>query len=219
MTMPLTASSTVGGLAERVLNEAPPQFALAGLSMGGIVAMEIIRLAPERVTRVALLDTNPLADPAEKGPIREAQVRKVRGGGLREVMSEEMKPNYLAPGPKLEQIMKLCMDMADAIGPVGFANQSEALQSRPDQTETLRQISMPCLVLCGEHDRLCPVERHELMRDLIPGASLVVIANAGHLPTLEQPDETNSALTAWLEKSDPSPSRSSLSSPQPHLGS
>lgn len=198
MTMPLAGEPTMTGLAKRVLEHAPRRFALAGLSMGGIVAMEVIRLAPERVSRLALLDTNHLADPLDKGPIREAQVDKVRNGGLREVMSEEMKPNYLAEGPALSEILGLCMEMADAVGSDGFADQSRALQHRPNQTDTLRNISVPSLILCGVDDQLCPVERHELMRDLIPQSHLVVVDGAGHLPTLEQPEQTNAALTAWL---------------------
>lgn len=198
MTMPLVGASTVTGLATRVLAHAPPVFALAGLSMGGIVAMEVIRLAPQRVTRLALLDTNPLADPPDKGPIREAQVDKVTNGNLHEVMSEEMKPNYLAAGPNVGQILDVCMEMAVAVGPQAFAEQSQALQSRPDQCETLRDVSVPSLLLCGIEDQLCPVGRHELMRDLIKGSHLVVIAGAGHLPTLEQPEPTTRALQDWL---------------------
>ena len=200
MVVPLVDEATVTGLASRVLDQAPPRFALAGLSMGGIVAMEATRLAPERVTKLALLDTNPLADPPDKGQIREAQVNKVKNGGLKEVMSEEMKPNYLAAGPHVCEILNLCMEMAEAIGPDGFADQSHAIQTRPDQSNTLRGFSVPSLVLCGAEDQLCPVTRHELMRDLIPGSHLVVIPGAGHLPTREQPEQTTEALKEWLRR-------------------
>ncbi|MEL6240837.1 MAG: alpha/beta fold hydrolase [Pseudomonadota bacterium] len=191
-------SSSMAGLAQAVLATAPPRFALAGLSLGGIVAMQIIRQAPERVSRVALLDTNPLPDPPDKAPIREAQVEKVRRGALDEVMRDEMKPNYLADGPAKQDILDLCMQMANALGPEVFAMQSQAVQTRPDQSDTLRGVTVPALVLCGQEDRLCPVERHELMHDLIPESELVVIPCAGHLPTLEQPNRTNEALQAWL---------------------
>ncbi|MEL7514862.1 MAG: alpha/beta fold hydrolase [Pseudomonadota bacterium] len=191
-------SSSMAGLAQAVLATAPPRFALAGLSLGGIVAMQIIRQAPERVSRVALLDTNPLPDPPDKAPIREAQVEKVRRGALDEVMRDEMKPNYLADGPAKQDILDLCMQMANALGPEVFAMQSQAVQTRPDQSDTLRGVTVPALVLCGQEDRLCPIERHELMHDLIPESELVVIPCAGHLPTLEQPNRTNEALQAWL---------------------
>lgn len=196
--VPAIGADTMAELARQVLEIAPPRFALAGLSMGGIVAMEVIRQAPERVARVALLDTNPLADRPEQAPIRAAQVEKVKRGGLAEVMREEMKPNYLAESPNKPAILDLCMKMAEALGADVFTSQSNAIQHRQDQTETLRNLSVPALVLCGEADQLCPVSRHELMHALIPTSQLEVIPGAGHLPTLEQPDRTNEALTTWL---------------------
>lgn len=185
-------------LARRVLEAAPPRFALAGLSMGGIVAMEVIRQAPERVTRLALLDTNPLAEPPERGRLRDGQIARVMDGALTEVMRDEMKPHYLADGPGKAALLDLCMQMALALGPQAFAEQSEALRSRPDQSATLRGVRVPALVLCGAEDRLCPLSRHELMAGLIPGARLVVVPEAGHLPTLEQPARTTAALADWL---------------------
>ena len=190
--------TSMQGFARQVLSIAPRRFALAGLSMGGIIAMEIARQAPDRVARLALMDTNPRADPPEKAAMREAQVDKVRNGGLQEVMREEMKPNYLADGPAKSGILDLCMQMANALGPKVFAAQSHAIQTRPDQTETLRGLQVPALVLCGVDDQLCPVDRHELMHALIPNSRLTVIPGAGHLPTLEQPDLTNEALQEWL---------------------
>ena len=192
------AETSMAAFAKRVLELAPPRFALAGLSMGGIIAMEVLRQAPDRVRRVAFMDTNPLADPPEKAPMREAQVEKVKSGGLKEVMREEMKPNYLADGPAKRRILDLCMDMAETLGPEVFAAQSHAIQTRPDQSETLRGLTVPALVLCGREDQLCPVERHQLMHDLIPNSRLVVVKGAGHLPTLEQPEQTNEELRKWL---------------------
>jgi pimeloyl-ACP methyl ester carboxylesterase len=90
------------------------------------------------------------------------------------------------------------MEMAETLGPEVFANQSFAIQHRPDQCETLRSVTIPSLILCGKEDSLCPVSRHELMHDLIPGSRLAVIPNAGHLPTLEQPKHTNGILEQWL---------------------
>ncbi len=200
MVAPLTSADTMTALAATVLAAAPPRFALAGLSMGGIVAMEMMRHAPDRITRLALLDTNPLADPPENAALREAQVDRAVKGGLRAVMRDEMKPNYLTDGPDREAILDLCMEMADALGPKVFARQSNAIQHRPDQCETLRTVSVPTLVLCGEDDRLCPISRHELMHDLIEGSHLAVIPGAGHLPTLEQPDYTNRTLNEWLKR-------------------
>jgi len=198
MVMPLTGGRTMAELAKRVLEHSPPRFALAGLSMGGIVAMEVIRQAPGRITRLALMDTNPLADPPELAPVRESQVRRVKNGGLRAVMRDEMKPRYLADGPDCQSILDLCMEMAETLGPSAFVDQSRAIQTRTDQCETLQSVSAPTLVLCGEQERLCPVSRHELMHELISGSRLIVIPDAGHLPTLEQPERTSEALQEWL---------------------
>jgi pimeloyl-ACP methyl ester carboxylesterase len=200
ITAPLNDRGTVAQLAQDILANAPPSFALAGLSMGGIVAMEVFRQAPKRVTRLALLDTNPKAEVAAVAENREPQIAKVRAGQLRAVMRDEMKPNYLTDGPRMGQILDLCMAMADALGPDVFINQSRALQSRPDQQDTLRQVKVPALILCGEDDTLCPIHRHALMHDLIPGSTLKIIKNAGHLPTLEQPHTTNEALAQWLNQ-------------------
>jgi len=196
---PIGADETIGEIAAGVLAEAPPRFCLAGLSMGGIVAMEILRQAPERVVRLALMDTNPLAESAEMKAKRGPQIEAARSGRLRAVMREEMKPNYLFNGPDKQRILDLCMDMATDLGPGVFVRQSLALRERRDYGETLKQVTCPTLILCGRHDALCPVERHELMVDLIPGARLEIIEDAGHLPTLEQPEETNTALIRWLE--------------------
>lgn len=199
MVSPIGGYQTMTELAQEVLRHAPPHFALAGLSMGGIVGMEIVRLAPERVLGLALMDTNPLAEIDTVKTKRAPQIEAVQQGNLRAVMRDEMKPNYLTDGPNQGAILDLCMAMASSLGDKVFINQSIALRDRPDQSETLKSFSKPSLVLCGEEDSLCPVSRHELMHALLPDSTLVVLPNAGHLPTLEQPDATTSALTSWLE--------------------
>lgn len=196
----LTGADTVQGLAEAVLRDAPPRFALAGLSMGGIVAMEVVRQAPHRVDRLALLDTNPLAEAPELRARREPQIARALSGGLASVMRDEMKPNYLAEGPGKAAILDLCMDMALALGAEVFARQSRALRDRPDQTATLAAFTGPALVLMGREDRLCPRDRHDLMHALMPQSRLAVIDGAGHLPTVEQPERTTAELLRWLEE-------------------
>ena len=195
---PIGGHDTIEALAAEVLGHAPSRFALLGLSMGGIVAMEVMRQAPERVTRLALLDTNHRAETPERAAAREPQIETVRAGGLRDVMRDEMKPHYLADGPYRGAILDLCMAMAEALGEDAFERQSRALQARPDQTETLRGVEVPTLVLCGREDGLCSVSRHEEMAGLVPGAALEVIEGAGHLPVLERPEETNAAIGRWL---------------------
>ena len=198
MVAALSSDDTITAMAAAILQQGPPHFALAGLSMGGIVAMEVIRQAPGRVTRLALMDTNPLAEAPERAKLRDEQITRVLGGALETVIREDMKPHYLAGGSDRRTILDLCMDMALVLGPDVFSRQSRALQSRPDQCETLRCVDVPTLILHGAEDRLCPAERHELMRDLVPGATLIRIDDAGHLPTLEQPKPTNEALEKWL---------------------
>lgn len=196
---PISGHDTVAALADEVLRHAPPAFALAGLSMGGIVAMEVLRRAPERVRRVAFLDTNPKAESDGIKAMRAPQMARARAGELAAVMRDEMKPNYLSDGPRRDDILDLCMEMAQGLGAEVFVRQSEALMSRPDQQQSLRAASVPGLALCGRDDLLCPVHRHELIADLMPDCTLEIIDGAGHLPTLEQPGPTNAALARWLE--------------------
>lgn len=200
MCHPLVGHDTIEALASQILATSPERFALVGLSMGGIVAMEVLRQAPDRVERLALLDTNPLAEKDEVRAKRVPQIEAAINGELRRVMRDEMKPNYLADGPNLGAILDLCMAMATDLGPEIFVAQSHALAGRADQSVILEQYDRPTLVLCGREDGLCPVERHELMHSLFPNSELVIVENAGHLPTLEQPEETNAALKRWLER-------------------
>lgn len=198
MCAPISQGERIEEIASDLLDALPMKFALAGLSMGGIVAMEILRRAPERVTRIALMDTNPLPETPQVAAAREPQIIGARSGRLLEVMLDEMKPNYLAPGPQRVDVLNLVMDMAATMGPEVFVRQSRALQRRRDQQSTLRKCKVPALVLCGEHDLLCPVKRHVFMAELIPYAELKVISNAGHLPTLENPGATTEAIYEWL---------------------
>ncbi|MEN8891379.1 alpha/beta fold hydrolase [Planktotalea arctica] len=198
MCAPISQGERIEEIASELLAVLPGKFALAGLSMGGIVAMEILRRAPERVSRIALMDTNPLPETPQVAASREPQIIGARSGRLIEVMRDEMKPNYLAPGPQRVDVLNLVMDMAGRMGPEVFVRQSRALQRRRDQQSTLRKCKVPALVLCGEHDLLCPVKRHVFMAELIPYAELKVISNAGHLPTLENPGATTEAIYDWL---------------------
>ncbi len=195
----VTKCETIEEMAQAVLDTAPAHFALAGLSMGGIIAMEVLRRAPERVTRVALMDTNSQSETPAVAAAREPQIVGVMAGRLAEVMTDVMRPEYLAAGPYRAEILALMQDMAMALGEGEFVRQSRALQRRPDQQKTLRKIRMPTLVLCGAEDKLTLPRRHEFMSELIPYATLRIIEGAGHVPTLEAPIATNAALREWLE--------------------
>ena len=192
--------SSVRELASDVLKKAPKKFSLLGHSMGGIVAMEIYSQAPDRIEKLILMDTNPKAELDEVKLKREPQIREVNKGKLLEVMRDEMKPNYLAESENKRSVLNVCMDMALTLGPDVFINQSRALQSRLDQQNTIQSIKIPVLIMCGSEDKLCPVERHEMMHNMISDSDLKIINNAGHMPTLEQPGETTEVLKEWLMK-------------------
>lgn len=198
MVSPAVHGETMAEFADAVLAGAPERFALAGLSMGGIVAMEVLRRAPDRVTRIALMDTNPLSETPQSAAAYEPMIIRARTGRLDEVMRGFIQPDYLAPGPQRLEILNQVFCMANDLGPELFERQARALQRRSDQQVVLRRCKVPALVLCGEHDGLTPVRRHEFMAGLIPYGKLQVISDAGHFPTLEQPDATTEALNAWM---------------------
>ena len=191
---------TIKELASEVLKKAPKKFSLLGHSMGGIVAMEIYSQEPNRIEKLILMDTNPKAELDEVKLKREPQIRDVNEGKLLEVMRDEMKPNYLADIENQGNVLNVCMDMALNLGPDVFINQSKALQTRADQQGTIQSINIPVLIMCGSEDKLCTVERHEMMHNMINNSELKIINNAGHMPTLEQPKETTEVLKEWLMK-------------------
>jgi len=200
MIAPISQADRIEDIVSNLLDQLPPRFALAGLSMGGIVAMEVVKRAADRVTRLCLMDTNPLAETAAVAAAREPMIIGAQSGRLNEVMREAMLPEFLAPGSKRLEVLNLMFQMAADLGPDLFVRQSRALQRRPDQQATLRKYKLPTLILCGEHDKLTPVRRHEFMAELIPGAHLEIIKDAGHIPTLEQPEATTAAIRAWLDQ-------------------
>ena len=196
----LHGAETIAELARLILAQLPARFALAGLSMGGIVAMEMMRQAPQKIIRLAIMDSNPFAEDQARQSRRDVQIDEVKKGDLRAVMRDDMKPHYLADTPNRQQVLDLCMTMALDLGDDVFIEQSRALASRADQSDVLAKVKAPCLILYGAEDQLCPEDRHQAMHDLIAGSKLVKIEGAGHLPCLEKPDETTAALQRWLEE-------------------
>jgi len=183
-----TASDNFGDMASAALDAAPDRFAVAGLSMGGILAFEIWRQAPERVTHLALLDTNPHAEAADRQAGRLEQIQTALAGGLRELAVESLKPLYLAEAHRNDQaLLDTILDMALDLGPEVFRRQSLALRDRVDSVPILKTIDCPALVLCGSEDTLCPVAYHTLMAEQIPDARLEIVEQCGHLSSLEQP--------------------------------
>lgn len=195
----VTRAESIREMAAEAIHHAPPRFALAGISMGGIVAMEILRRVPERVTRIALISTTPLPETPEQAAWREPQIVKALAGNLADAMRAAFSPDNFGPGARRDEALALVDAMATDLGPQEFIRQSRALQRRPDAQKTLRMTRAPALVLCGGHDKITPPRRHEFMAELIPYAELAVIEEAGHLPTLETPEKVNMALRAWMD--------------------
>jgi pimeloyl-ACP methyl ester carboxylesterase len=192
----------LGRMAEKVLDEAPPRFALAGHSMGGRVALEVLRRAPERIAALALLDTG--AQPLSEGDAgrREAagrrellEIARTRGMAVmaeRWVQGMVWKPR-LSERPLVDSIVDMFARRSADL----FAAQVHALLTRPDASALLPGIRCRTLVLCGEDDSWAPAARHREMAAAIPGARLVLVPQCGHMCTLERPEAVTAALLDW----------------------
>ncbi|MGO4722951.1 MULTISPECIES: alpha/beta fold hydrolase [unclassified Inquilinus] len=194
----IAGADTVAALARAVLADAPQRFALAGLSMGGYVALEIMRQAPERVAGLALLDTSARPDSEEQTRRRRALLALARTGRFKGV-TPRLLPTLLHPDRLADPILTgRVMAMAGRIGRDAFLRQQTAILGRPDSRPDLMRIDCPTLVACGRQDALTPLPLSEEMAGLIPGAELVVVEDSGHLSPMERPDAVNAALASWL---------------------
>jgi pimeloyl-ACP methyl ester carboxylesterase len=193
----LTRGETLGTLADQVLAEAPDTFALAGFSFGGYVAQEILRRAPERVTRLALLDTSIHADAPDRAEGRRALGRAARAPGRFHGFGDRLLTTYLDRSHRTDEaILSRIRGMTQRLGPEVFVRQNNIV--RKDGTDVLRALRCPLLVLCGENDALTPLVDHRAMAALVPGSSLVVVPDSGHMTPLEQPEAVTRALRDWL---------------------
>ena len=191
-------ADSIAAMARRCLDAAAGPLLPVGLSMGGIVALEMWRQAPERLAALALFGTNPGADTPERGARRDDQVRRARQGQLARIVEHELVPAYFpgrAPAPALAGVVAA---MALDQGAECYAAQSRALATRPDAWDSLAAIDRPVLLACGECDQVCPLEQHERMARLLPRWTLSPIRDAGHLAPLEQPRSSALALQSWL---------------------
>jgi pimeloyl-ACP methyl ester carboxylesterase len=195
----LTQDDSIEDMARRVLDTAPDRFALAGLSMGGYVALEIMRLAPERVSRLALLDTRARSDTPEETARRRGLLELSAKGEFRGV-TPRLLPLLIHPDRLADDALTgVVMAMADAVGREGFFRQQQALIAREDRRDLLGTIAVPTLVLCGREDALTPLAMHLELAAAIREATLVVIPNCGHLAPLERPQAVTRQLLGWLE--------------------
>jgi pimeloyl-ACP methyl ester carboxylesterase len=188
----------MGDIARRILAEAPPRFALAGHSMGGYIAFEIMRQAPERVTRLALINTQARPDTVEATARRHGQMARAERGELRAVR-EEMFADLVHPSRREDAgLRQLVHAQGEDVGVAGFLRQQTAIIARADSRPTLAAIKCPTLVLTGDADNTISNEFSKEMADGIAGARLVILERCGHLPQPEQPEATAAALAAWL---------------------
>lgn len=191
---------TMEAIAGRILREAPPRFALAGLSMGGYIALAMMRQAPERITRLALLDTGARPDMPEHSAVREKFIALAEAGKLSDVV-DTLIPRFLHADRQSDEALKnIVRVMADETGVAAFVRQQRAIMSRPDARPMLSSIKCPTLVLVGEGDTLTPPVLSEEMVAALPNAWLTVVPDSGHLSTLERPEAVNAALVDWLQR-------------------
>jgi len=189
---------SITAMAARVLKAAPERFALGGLSMGGYICFEIMRQAPERVTKLALLDTAAQPDDEERRERRRELMKLAEIGEFKGV-APRLLPQFIHPDRLLDgTLTDAIMDMTQRVGRDAFLRQQNAIMGRQDSRPTLAAIKVPTLVLCGRQDILTPVERHVEIADGIRGARLSVIEDCGHMSTMERPQAVTAMLRDWL---------------------
>ena len=193
-----TRDDTIPAIARRILTDAPPRFALAGLSMGGYIALEIMRQAANRVDRLALLDTNARDDSPEAQEKRHANIALAETGRFDEAI-ELVWPMLVHPARHNDAVLKqIHVTMCHDVGAEAYVRQQRAILARADSRPLLGSIRCPTLVLVGEQDELTPPFLSEEMAAGVPGAKLVKVRHCGHLSTLEEPDAVNAALVEWM---------------------
>ena len=193
-----TRDASIAGIARRILSLAPPRFALIGLSMGGYVSFEILRQAPERVVKLALLDTTARPDTPEQTDARKRQIELAQRGRFGEI-ARLLFPRFVAAARHGDRALQaIVRQMADDTGPDAFVRQQTAIMHRVDSRPTLAAIACPTLVVVGEQDAFTPPALAAEIATGIAGAREVVVPECGHLCTLEQPEAVTRALVEFL---------------------
>jgi pimeloyl-ACP methyl ester carboxylesterase len=195
----VTQADQAGAAAQGVLASAPDEFALAGLSMGGYIALEIMRQAPDRVARLALLDTSARPDTQEKMKFRQELIDLARMGQFKGV-TPRLLPKLIHPERMADdELVDSILAMAERVGRDAFLRQQRLLMNRPDSRHDLALIHRPTVVICGRQDGLTPLADSEEMAEKIPRGKLVVIEDCGHLSTMERPRAVSAVLRYWLQ--------------------
>ncbi len=199
----ISGAASAGELAERLLCEAPPRFALAGFSLGGIVALEMAAAAPDRIAGLALLNTSPLPVPPQAHAARREAAANAARGGLDAYVRRSLWPQYAAPRARGRQdLLELLVEMAEAMGPDVLVQQTEVALTRTDRRQALRQLAAPILLLTGEYDDLCQPDTERELASTLPWARLAILSGVGHLSPLEAPEQVARHLVRWLDDID-----------------
>lgn len=191
--------ATVEEMAADILPCLPARCAVAGQGLGGNVALDLLRRAPERISRLALIALSVQSDTPQSAAAREDRIVGAQVGKLVEMVSQDWPDTVLAEAAPRAEIRQLLRDMALTLGEGVYIRQHRAMQRRPDQQKALRKAILPVTVICGAEDPITPPRRHEFVADMLPYGHLQVIDGAAHLPTLEQPAAVTRALRTWLE--------------------
>lgn len=189
---------TVEKITADIAPHLPPRFALIAHGLGGTIAIEILRKRPEAVTRIALISTDPLPETPQRAVELEALLIAAKTGHLQACMAQMLPLTALHDAPWRDEVMALVMDMAENLGPIQFQRHLRVLQRRPDQQKTLRKVHVPTMIIAGENDTLVPRRRAEFLAAMMPQGCLEIIAEAGHLPQLEQPEAVTKLLQTFL---------------------
>jgi pimeloyl-ACP methyl ester carboxylesterase len=192
------SDDNLGDIARRILKTAPPRFALAGLSMGGYISLEIMRQAPDRVTRLALLDTSASPDDETRASRRRGLIELAEKGRFKGV-TPRLLPLFVHTD-RLEDaaLTGAVMRMAERVGKAAFLRQQKAILGRPDSRPDLARINVPTMVVCGRQDLATPLDSAEEIARLTPGARLCVIEECGHLSSMERPHAVTALMRDWL---------------------
>lgn len=195
-------ADTVAGMAETILAAAPARFALAGFSLGGFIAFEILRRAPQRVAKLALISTNAIPKPfnADEARVREERIEMALNGRFAELSPLHFPYNVHPHRRDDATLRKIHAQMTDEVGVAGYVNQQRAIASRPDSRPMLAGIGCPTTIIAGDGDTLTPPERGVEMLRAIPGSDMVVIPDCGHLAPLERPEAVCQALESWMAR-------------------
>jgi len=192
--------STMAEIAAAILGDAPPRFALAGFSMGGYIVFEMLRQEPERITRLALIDTMARLDTPERLQKRHDAIRLAQAGKHRQIVAANYAESVHPQNARDAAIRETSIRMAVENGPEVYIRQQQAIIGRPDSLPLLPTIGVPTTIIVGEADTITPVADSRIMADTIPNAELVMIAGAGHMSPTEQPAAAAAALVGWMQR-------------------